>query len=147
LIITHRDRILIPVYSPYNSNLVNRSGDNVSTPPGVQGNPPIGGSGGPSFQTQYEQERQNDGQVNLLAERVSALKSITLQIGNEVQDQNRFLGGMTQDFDRTRGLLSSTMGRLQRMMATQDSRYTCYMMFFVVFVIMVLYWLISWRSK
>lgn len=107
----------------------------------------MGPPAGNSFQNQYEQERQNDGQVNLLAERVSALKSITLQIGNEVQDQNRFLGGMTQDFDRTRGLLSSTMGRLQRMMATQDSRYTCYMMFFVLFVMMVLYWIINSRSK
>lgn len=60
----------------------------------------------------------------------------------EVSDQNRFLGGMTQDFERTRGVMQGSMKRLNKMMATQSGRYTCYMLGFIMFVFFVIYFMI-----
>ncbi|KAI3661574.1 hypothetical protein MP638_007062 [Amoeboaphelidium occidentale] len=88
-------------------------------------------------------ERQNDDEVNLLSNQVGTLKSLALQINTEVEDQNRFLGGMSQDFGRTQNALSSTMNRLQKMMKTQNGKYTCYMIIFIIFVFMVLYFMIK----
>ena len=40
------------------------------------------------------QERDNDDHIDLLSNKVSALKSLAIDIGTEVHDQNRFLSNM-----------------------------------------------------
>ncbi|CAJ0933722.1 unnamed protein product, partial [Mesorhabditis belari] len=49
-------------------------------------------------------EQQNDNKVDDLATKVSALKRITLDIGEEVRSQNRLLNDMDTEFDSGKGL-------------------------------------------
>ncbi|KER29071.1 hypothetical protein T265_04257 [Opisthorchis viverrini] len=47
-----------------------------------------------------------------LHQKVSNLRSLSIRIGDELRDQNFLLGGMAGTFDRSEGLLRSTMNRV-----------------------------------
>lgn len=49
--------------------------------------------------------------------------------------------------DRTEGVLSSTMGRLGKLMDSGGQRYMCYLILFVVLVFLMLYYLLSARGS
>uniref|UniRef100_A0AAF5PJ64 t-SNARE coiled-coil homology domain-containing protein n=1 Tax=Wuchereria bancrofti TaxID=6293 RepID=A0AAF5PJ64_WUCBA len=59
-------------------------------------------------------ERRNDALVAKLSGKVAALKKITIAIGDDVREQNRLLNEMETDFDASKGLLGSTMRKLDR---------------------------------
>ncbi|KAK6038484.1 SNARE domain protein [Cooperia oncophora] len=74
-----------------------------------------GTRGGPSTSTTHDGsylERHNDSLVDELSTKVAALKKVTISIGEDVREQNRLLNSMDDDFDASKGLLSSTMRRL-----------------------------------
>ncbi|KAI3648888.1 hypothetical protein MP228_006742 [Amoeboaphelidium protococcarum] len=119
------------MYPAANSKLVNRGDSALSSGSNSNNNN--------NFDARYEQERQNDAEISLLENKVNALKAVTIKISDEVQDQNRFLGGMSTDFDRTRGVLGNTMNRLSRLMQTQNSKYTLYMIIFVMVIFFIAY--------
>ena len=91
-------------------------------------------------------ERENDQLLNNLQGKVAALKSLTIDIGNEVNDQNKYLGGMDNDFDFGEGLLGSTMKRLQIMSAKSNKRFTLYLVLFSFGVFLMIYYIVKWRS-
>mmetsp|Transcript_14458 Transcript_14458/g.37438 ORF Transcript_14458/g.37438 Transcript_14458/m.37438 type:complete len:127 (+) Transcript_14458:300-680(+) len=70
---------------------------------------------------------------------VSALKEMTIQIGNHVKEDINMLDGMGSDFDRTGGLLRGTMSRLDALVQTKDGRHMIYLALFVIGVFIVLY--------
>jgi blocked-early-in-transport protein 1 len=80
--------------------------------------------------------------VDLLSDRVRQLKQVSLQIETEVKEQNRWLTGMEQEFSSAGGLLASTRNKLSNMMKTQSSRYTFYMIFFSLLVMLFIYFMI-----
>mmetsp|Transcript_14461 Transcript_14461/g.37444 ORF Transcript_14461/g.37444 Transcript_14461/m.37444 type:complete len:91 (+) Transcript_14461:300-572(+) len=84
-------------------------------------------------------ERENDEHINLLHGKVSALKEMTIQIGNHVKEDINMLDGMGSDFDRTGGLLRGTMSRLDALVQTKDGRHMIYLALFVIGVFIVLY--------
>uniref|UniRef100_A0A1I7ZB31 t-SNARE coiled-coil homology domain-containing protein n=2 Tax=Steinernema glaseri TaxID=37863 RepID=A0A1I7ZB31_9BILA len=57
-------------------------------------------------------EEQNNAMADQLSNKVSALKRITIAIGDDVREQNRLLGEMETSFDSSKGLLGSTMRKL-----------------------------------
>lgn len=91
-------------------------------------------------------EQENDQLLNNLQGKVSALKSLTIDIGNEVKDQNKYLNGMDNDFDFGEGLLGSTMKRLQVMAAKSNKRFTLYLVLFSFGVFLLIYYVVKWRS-
>ncbi|NWR40307.1 BET1 protein, partial [Tachuris rubrigastra] len=58
-------------------------------------------------------EEENDRLTESLCMKVSAIKSLSTEIGTEVKKQNKMLSEMENDFDSTGGLLGATMGRLR----------------------------------
>ncbi|RKP00796.1 hypothetical protein CXG81DRAFT_12808 [Caulochytrium protostelioides] len=105
------------------------------------GGGPSGGLGG---MNSYAMERQNDDQVDMLTSKMGLLKEISLQIGEEVNAQNRYLQDLSNDFTTSGSLLNTTMGKLTKMAKNQSSRWMCYL---VLFVIAVFSWLFLFRRS
>ncbi|VDN58750.1 unnamed protein product [Dracunculus medinensis] len=87
-------------------------------------------------------ERQNDSLVEQLSGKVAALKRITIAIGDDVREQNRLLNDMDGEFDSSKGLLSSTMLKLNRVAKSGGRSILCYLILFSLFVFFVIYYLI-----
>ncbi|VDK50638.1 unnamed protein product [Anisakis simplex] len=87
-------------------------------------------------------ERQNDSLVDQLTGKVAALKKITIAIGDDVREQNRLLNEMDSDFDASRGLLGTTMGKLGRVAKAGGKNLLCYLVLFSLFVFLLIYYLV-----
>ncbi|KAG7281329.1 hypothetical protein CRUP_023480 [Coryphaenoides rupestris] len=90
-------------------------------------------------------EEENEHLQEGLQAKVSALKSLTIDIGTEVKYQNNMLNDMDSDFDSTGGLLGATIGRVKKLSRGSQAKLLCYMLLFCCFVFFVLYWFIRLR--
>ena len=90
--------------------------------------------------------QDNQRQTDLLAEKVAALKGISIDIRKEVRDQNEFLDRASNTFDKTGSLLGGTVKKVQQMLASGGSKHMCYLICFVVFVFFLLYFMIGART-
>ena len=59
-----------------------------------------------------------------------------------VQDQNRLLDNMGEGFLSVGDMLSRSLMRIGTMLESGGANHMCYLVGFVVFVIMFLYWLV-----
>ena len=75
---------------------------------------------------------------------VRALKSLSIDIGNEVRTQNRLLGDMDDEFDSSGGLLQSTMARLTNISKAGHHKLMWYLILFALVVFFVCYIAIRW---
>ena len=87
----------------------------------------------------------NDYLVDGLRSKVNVLKSLTLDMGDEIKGQNSFLKEMDNEFDSTWGLLSSSMGRVKRLASSGHNRLYLYLMLFSLFVFFFIYLIIRFR--
>lgn len=78
-------------------------------------------------------------QINSLANKVSALRDISKQIGNAVREDNALLGDLEGGFDSANSLLGGTMQRLSSLASSKDSRHMLYLACFVVFIFLLMY--------
>lgn len=88
-------------------------------------------------------EQQNNDRINELSDQVSRLKGLTLDIGNEVQEQNNLLDGMGDNFGNVGEMLAGSLQRMGVMMERGGAKHMCYLVGFVVFVMVFLYWLVK----
>ncbi|XP_022096374.1 BET1 homolog [Acanthaster planci] len=103
-------------------------------------------SGGSRTYADYNAvEDENERLVDSLHDKVSTLKSLSIDIGTEVREQNSFLKQLDDTFDSSGGLLSSTMGRLSKMARAGHNCYLCYLLLFSFFVFFVIYFIIRLR--
>mmetsp|Transcript_7618 Transcript_7618/g.19721 ORF Transcript_7618/g.19721 Transcript_7618/m.19721 type:complete len:125 (+) Transcript_7618:1315-1689(+) len=93
---------------------------------------------GAAYNTSF-MERENDETINLLHNKVSQLKEMTIQIGDFVNQDNRMLDDMGGNFDKTGGLLGGTMKRLDALAQTKHGRHMIYLALFVCCVFVLLY--------
>lgn len=92
-------------------------------------------------------ESDNDRMILELEQKVSMLKHATQGIHDEVQTDNRMLSGMATDFDRTGGLMSGAMQRLDGLVRYGGgSGHMCKLIMFVVALFLVLWFLSGRRS-
>lgn len=105
--------------------------------------PQSGGGGGGSTADVLEEE--NERLASELQGKIGALKSLTIDIGNEVRYQDKLLRGIDDDMERTGGFLSNTMARVVRLGKNGHQKYMCYMFLFVVFVFIILYVSLKFR--
>jgi blocked-early-in-transport protein 1 len=84
-------------------------------------------------------EQQNDLRWMELGERVDMLKSLSVDINQEVKEQNSLLDAMGTSFSDVSSLFTSTIGKLGNMLGASSSQHMCYLVFFVVFVFLLLY--------
>lgn len=90
-------------------------------------------------------EAENERLAEELKGKIGALKTLTIDIGNEVRFQDRMLSGIDDDMDRTGGLLGNTMNRVLRLGKGGHRNHMCYMVAFVFGVLFLLYLVIRWR--
>ena len=91
-------------------------------------------------------EQQNNDRIAELSDHVARLKGLTIDIGNEVREQNALLDNMGDGFSNTRDLLQGSLRRIGVMLERGGSKHLCYMVGFVVFVMVFLYWVISYKG-
>ncbi|KAJ1833240.1 hypothetical protein LPJ63_002918 [Coemansia sp. RSA 2711] len=89
----------------------------------------------------FELEEQNDRQLEGLSAKVSALHSVSINIHDEVNVQNRLLDNSSQTFDRFGNLFDRTRHQLTHTLATANKRFLCYLTLALVFGVCVLYYI------
>ncbi|KAI9339343.1 hypothetical protein BDR26DRAFT_862269 [Obelidium mucronatum] len=94
-----------------------------------------GGYGGYSGGGENALMSQNDDHVDQLSAKMSVLKEISLQIGDEVNYQNKMLNDMEGDFDKTGDILGNTIKRLGQIAKSPNGFWMCWLMAFVVLVL------------
>ncbi|CAI2722521.1 unnamed protein product [Schistosoma spindalis] len=77
-----------------------------------------------------------------LREKVDGLRSLSIKIGDELRSQNNLLGDMAGAFDRSEGVLRSTMSRLSRMAKQNSSSGLCCYVIAFVCIIFFMCWFI-----
>ena len=74
-----------------------------------------------------------------LGDQVSLLKSLSIEINNEVDAQNSLLAGMGDSFTGVTDLFSSTIGKMGEMMNSGGGNHMYYLIVFVVLIFFGLY--------
>lgn len=87
-------------------------------------------------------ENQNNDRISELSDQVARLKGLTIDIGNEVRDQNRLLDNMGDGFTNVGDMLTGSLARIGTMLESGGAKHMCYLVGFVVFVMVFLYWLV-----
>lgn len=105
---------------------------------------PLSQNPGPS-RNHDELEEENEQMASELQSKIGALKSLTIDIGNEVRYQDKLLRGMDDDMDKTGGFLQTTMSRVIRLGKGGHNRYMCYMFLFILGIFFVLYIVLKLR--
>ena len=87
-------------------------------------------------------EQQNNDRINELSDQVARLKGLTIDIGNEVREQNSLLDNMGDGFSNVGDMLTGSLSRMGSMLERGGAKHMCYLVAFVVFVMVFLYWLV-----
>lgn len=114
-----------------------------------------GGYGGGSYRTNQSAgnawsdgqhiEEENEELTSQLRNKVSTLKSLTIDIGHEVRTQNRMLGDMDDDMGKGGNLLERSMKRLGVMSRSVHNYHTPILFVFVFFVFILLWLALKFR--
>jgi len=96
------------------------------------------------YESHQMMEQENDRMADELSGKVRALKSLSIDIGNEVRTQNSLLGDMDDEFDSSGGLLQSTMARLTNISKAGHHKLMWYLILFALFVFFICYLSIKW---
>ncbi|KAJ2801173.1 hypothetical protein H4S07_005002 [Coemansia furcata] len=89
----------------------------------------------------FEMEQQNNRHLDSLASKVSMLHSVSLNIHDDVNDQNRLLDNTSETFNRFGNMFDRTRQTLTHTMATAGSRFMCYLTLILVFGVFSLYYI------
>mmetsp|Transcript_11450 Transcript_11450/g.13129 ORF Transcript_11450/g.13129 Transcript_11450/m.13129 type:complete len:148 (+) Transcript_11450:67-510(+) len=98
-----------------------------------------------SEQTQRLYEEQNNAQIDSLGEKIGALKHFAVNIGAELETQNRQLDEMSGQMGGVGELMGGALKQLEVMLNTGGSKHMCYLIGFIVGLFLVLYMLLSWK--
>lgn len=90
-------------------------------------------------------EHENERMAGELGEKISTLKHMSIEIGNEVRYQDKILRGLDDDVDRSSGFLGKTMGRVLKMGKGNHNYYIFYLFLFSLFVFFLLYVVLKFR--
>lgn len=99
----------------------------------------------PLSQNSNEIEEENDRMTNELQEKIGVLKSLSIDIGNEVKYQDKLLRDVDDDMDRTGGFLGTTMNKVLRLSRGSHNYYILYLFLFSIFVFFILYLVLKFR--
>ncbi|XP_014249330.1 BET1 homolog isoform X1 [Cimex lectularius] len=90
-------------------------------------------------------EEENDAMTENLKDKIGALKSLSIDIADEVKYQDKLLRDMDEDFDRTGGFLGNTINRVLRLSKGSHNYYILYLFLFSFFVFFILYIALKFR--
>ncbi|VVC86684.1 BET1 homolog [Leptidea sinapis] len=90
-------------------------------------------------------EHENNMMAEELSGKITTLKHMSIEIGNEVRYQDKLLRGLDDDADRSSGFLAKTMGRVLRIGKGNHNYYIFYLFLFSIFVFFLLYIVLKFR--
>ncbi|XP_030847439.1 BET1 homolog [Strongylocentrotus purpuratus] len=90
-------------------------------------------------------EEENQHLTENLRSKVSVLKTLSIDMGHEVNEQNKLLSDMDQEFDASGGFLGATMGRLSRLSKGGLHCHYLYLFLFAAFVFFIIYVILKSR--
>lgn len=99
----------------------------------------------PVPQSSNELEDENERLTGELKDKIHVLKSLSIDIGNEVKYQDRLLRDVDDDMERTGGFLGNTMNRVLRLSKGSHNYYILYLFLFSIFVFFILYLVLKFR--
>eukprot|EP00755_Sulcionema_specki_P028457 Sspe_Gene.89937::Locus_61596_Transcript_1_1_Confidence_1.000_Length_617::g.89937::m.89937/K08504/BET1; blocked early in transport 1 len=107
------------------------------------------GGRGRYMQEEMEEEmlRRNEEGLDQMAEGVTRLKHIVLNIGAEVDEQNSLLDKLTGGFESATGAVKSTLGKMDAVFKSGGSKHMCMLVAFVFAVLFALYYLLRNRGS
>ena len=82
-----------------------------------------------------------------LASKVNALKQISIDIGQHVNESNLLLDDMGQNMGNISGMLSNARVRMRNLMKHGGMRLYCYLTLFIIFVIWMLVLIVKWGKN
>ncbi|KAI9342221.1 hypothetical protein DFJ73DRAFT_842891 [Zopfochytrium polystomum] len=80
-------------------------------------------------------ESQNDSSLNALHQKIRAIKGISINLHDDVNDQNRMLDTMSQSFTSVGDGIKSSTKRIQVMLSTPHGQQTCTMVGLIVLLV------------
>lgn len=87
-------------------------------------------------------EESNDAAESELRSKVTALKSLSIDIGTEIRDQNKHWQEIDNEFDSTFGQLLHNIQRVVKLAKSGSRYHLLYLFLFSLFVFFVIWWLI-----
>ncbi|XP_026754815.2 BET1 homolog [Galleria mellonella] len=99
----------------------------------------------PRVATEDALEHDNERMAEELTGKISTLKHMSIQIGDEVRYQDNLLRGLDDDVDRSSGFLGKTMGRVLKLGKGNHNYYIFYLFIFSIFVFFLLYIVLKFR--
>ena len=87
-------------------------------------------------------EEDNEHAESELASKITGLKSLSIQIGEEVREHNRLLKDVDDEFDSTFGQLQHNIQRVIKLVKSGSRYYMFYLFLFILFVVFVIWCLI-----
>uniref|UniRef100_A0A6B2G6J2 BET1 homolog (Trinotate prediction) n=1 Tax=Myxobolus squamalis TaxID=59785 RepID=A0A6B2G6J2_MYXSQ len=90
-------------------------------------------------------DEEHEENISGLSERVQSLKSITIDMGNEVRLHNSLLDELRGSVGQTEMLLGATVRRLKMVASRGNHKLLCYVVGFSVLVFFVLYIYLKWK--
>ncbi|KAJ1949140.1 protein transport protein bet1 [Linderina pennispora] len=102
------------------------------------------GHSGNAGQVENEEQDPNS-KDHRLRSKISMLKEVSISIGDEIRDQNKFLETMGQDMEGMGGRLQATMKRFYEMWARQGCGPFFYITLFGLGVLTLLYFYLKMR--
>mmetsp|Transcript_15852 Transcript_15852/g.34370 ORF Transcript_15852/g.34370 Transcript_15852/m.34370 type:complete len:116 (-) Transcript_15852:177-524(-) len=84
-------------------------------------------------------ERDNEREIDKLAERASMLKRITMDIHDEAERHNSFLDQMQGTMENARNLLAGTMDKFAKVFETKAGKNMVYLISGIVVFVMFIY--------
>jgi len=87
-------------------------------------------------------EEQNDKAENELHDKVGLLRSLSINIGEEVRGHNHLLKETDDKFDSLGGLVSTTIGKVKLLGNSGHRYYSLYLLLFCFFVFIVIWWIV-----
>jgi blocked-early-in-transport protein 1 len=85
--------------------------------------------------------------IGQLKNAVSTIKEISIDIRDEVDDQNNMLNDMNTKMDETSSSLHRARKKLIVMMNESGNQYMCYLVVFIVIVFLVLYIMVKYMYE
>ncbi|XP_017778818.1 PREDICTED: BET1 homolog [Nicrophorus vespilloides] len=99
----------------------------------------------PLSQNMNEMEDENNRMADQLKDKIGALKSLSIDIGNEVKYQDKLLRDVDDDMDKTGGFLGNTMNRVLRLSKGSHNYYIVYLFLFSVFIFFLIFIILKFR--
>ncbi|XP_053208787.1 uncharacterized protein LOC128392733 [Panonychus citri] len=87
-------------------------------------------------------EGENDQLIYGLKSKVTTLKSLSLDMGDEIKYQNAFLNELDKDADSTFGSLSANINRIKRLSRSGGCKFYFLLIGFTLFVFLFIYMMI-----